>query len=626
MKTCLIFVLFASFSQIKAQKIPSLYEPRNIQAAYNNGTRNRNGQPGKNYWQNHGKYDITVTIMPPDRTVRGTERITYFNNSPDTLRYLVIKLFNNFHKPGAVRIFPADSNFLTSGVHIDSVALNGADQPWKDSRWTNTYHVMRLKKLLPPNDSLHLYFKWHYKVSKESDREGMIDSTTFYIAYFYPRVAVYDDYEGWDRNEFNGALEFYSDFNDYTLRVKAPANFIVWSTGTLVNPEDVLQPSYVRKLNESMYTGRIIHIVTPEDLATKNITAQKPVNTWRWKAGNIADMAFGISDHYDWDATSVVVDDATGRRASAQAAYNDTAADYHYVAGFARHALDWFSHNWPGIPYPYEKTTVFQGFSGMEYPMMVNCQSYSDTVLSKWVDEHEIAHTYMPFYMGINETDYGFMDEGWATTFELLIGRADQGKEKADSSYEYYRVLQWANSKSGDMDLPVIIPGTNLTTGMGINEYGKASLGYLAVKDILGDTLFKTCLQAYMQRWHGKHPDPWDFFYTFNDVSSRNLNWFWNNWFFSFNHIDLTLEGVTKTRKGFDITVKNTGGMDIPFDIKLLYADGTKEVIHVKPDLWKSGEREEKIGIETRKKLQAASIDNGLFLDADRFDNSWTGK
>ena len=156
------------------------------------------------------------------------------------------------------------------------------------------------------------------------------------------------------------------------------------------------------------------------------------MNSWHFTASNIPDMAFGLSDHYDWDARSVVVDDATHRRASVQAAYNDSAADFHQMVQFGRHSLDCLSHQWPGVPYPYEKTTEFQGGAGMEYPMMANDESYPDPAFAEFVAAHEIAHTYMPFYMGINETRYAFMDEGWATTFEYLINRVDMGVDKRD--------------------------------------------------------------------------------------------------------------------------------------------------------------------------------------------------
>src|SRR6476469_3201443 len=427
LRTCLLVTALSIGYYLSAQQ---LYMPRDIRHAFNAGTRTLNGQPGKEYWQNTGRYNITIAALPPDRTIRGSEQITYINNSPDTLRNLVFKLILNIHQPGAARFFPADTAYLTSGVHIDSFVVNGNAQPWPELQFFKTFAPVELQQPLVPHDSVHLSVKWHYDVSRKSGREGMIDSTTYYLAYFYPRVAVYDDYNGWDQNEFVDALEFYNDFNDYTFNVQVPKNYIVWATGTLLNPSTVLQPAYAAKLKKSMTTDELIHVATKEDVASKKVTAQNAVNTWQWKANNVTDIALGISDHFVWDASSVMVDDATKRRASVQAAYNDTAADFHYMVGFGRHSLDWFSHNWPGIPYPYEKTTIFQGYADMEYPMMVNDNTTSDTTFSKFVAEHEIAHTYMPFYMGINETQYGFMDEGWATTFEYLIGQSDLGPER----------------------------------------------------------------------------------------------------------------------------------------------------------------------------------------------------
>ncbi len=263
-------------------------------------------------------------------------------------------------------------------------------------------------------------------------------------------------------------------------------------------------------------------------------------------------MAFGLSDHYDWDAASVLVDDAAGRRASTQAAYNDDATDFHSMVQFARSALNFLSHQWPGVPYPYEKSTIFRGFADMEYPMMVNDNSNADTSFSRFVVAHEIAHTYFPFYMGINETRYGFMDEGWATTFEYLINQVDMGKPAAEKLYQQFRVAGWIRDPSPLEDLPIITPEDVLKgAAYGNNAYGKASLGYLAVKDLLGDAMFRKCLQAFIARWHGKHPIPWDFFNTFNDVSAENLNWFWRDWYFSNDYIDLAVAGVTHTARGY---------------------------------------------------------------------------
>jgi hypothetical protein len=289
----------------------------------------------------------------------------------------------------------------------------------------------------------------------------MIDSTSYFLAYFYPRVAVFDDYAGWDRMNFTDGKEFYSDFNDYKVTLQVPKNFIVWGTGTLQQPEKLLQPEYLKRYRESMSSDQTIRIVTKKTWK-KQVTLQSENNVWVFTASQIPDMAFGISDHYNWDGSSVVVDKKTGRRAAAYAAYDDKAKDFHYVSQFARHSLDWFSHNWPGVPYPYEKSTVFQGFADMEYPMMANNSSQEDTTFSRFVAEHEIAHTYMPFYMGINESRYGFMDEGWATALEYLIGTSDMGKEKASELFKMFRVRGWIGDPSQSQDVAIITPANDL--------------------------------------------------------------------------------------------------------------------------------------------------------------------
>ena len=617
----LIIIGYGSFGQ------SSLYIPRDVKEAYKKGTRSMDGRPGKNYWQNKGIYTINITAMPPDRNIKGSEQIAYTNNSSDTLRNPVIKLFLNIHKPGAPRDRGAGKDYLTSGVHIDSYTINGEQMKWQENPFLFTWQPIRLPHPLAPHESVQLSFDWHYEISLQSGREGMIDSTTYFLAYFYPRVAVYDDYNGWDRMNFTDGKEFYSDFNDYTVTIIAPKNYIVWGTGTLQNPATLLQPSIAERFNSSLTSDQIIHVATKAELEAKGVTAQNAVNSWQFKATNIPDMAFGLSDHFVWDAGSVIVDDATQRRASVQAAYNDTAKDYQKMVEYGKHSLDWLSHNWPGVPYPYEKTTIFQGFAGMEYPMMANDETYQDPVFSRFVAEHEIAHTYMPFYMGINETRYGFMDEGWATTFEILIGREDLGVEKAEKFYRQFRVNGWINTPSQEQDLPIITPGDNLNgPGLGNNEYGKASLGYLAMKDMLGDQLFKKCLHEYMTRWNGKHPIPWDFFYTFNDASGKDLNWFWNNWFFGNNYIDLAITGVARKNNSYNVSIENVGGMAAPVNIELNYKDGTKESFHQDPSIWEKDQKRVTVKIAASKEIRSVKLDGGIFMDADTTNNSWNAK
>jgi len=602
-----------------------LYVPRDVQQAYKKGTRSMDGKPGKNYWQNHGRYTISVTALPPDRTVKGVEQIVYTNNSPDTLKAPNMKLILNIHRPGVARFGTANPDYLTTGVQIDSFTANGTSIPWNNERAVNTDQRFKLPKPLAPHDSVKLDITWHYTISKESGREGMIDETSYYLAYFYPRVAVFDDYNGWDRLPFLDAQEFYNDFNDYNLSVTVPKNYLVWATGTLQNTKQVLQPEYAKRLEQSFTSDSTIHVATKEDLAKKQITAQNETNTWIWTATNISDVAVGLSDHYDWDAASAIVDSKTGRRASMQAAFQDSAADFHHSVQFGRNSLSWLSNNWPGVPYPFPKMTAFQGFADMEYPMMVNDSHQDDLQFAQFVQDHEIAHTYFPFYMGINESRYSFMDEGWATTFERLIGTAEVGKEAADKLYKAFRIEGYITDPSQAEDLPIIVPTSELRGGFGNNAYGKPSLSYFALKDMLGDDLFKKALHTYMDNWHGKHPIPWDYFNSMNSGSGKNLNWFFNNWFFTTNYIDIAVQKLTKANGSYTMDVKNIGGFAIPFDVNVTYTDGTTATFHQTPEVWHKNEKLANVNIKTGKTIKSAVLDGGIFMDADESNNKWDG-
>jgi hypothetical protein len=606
-----------AFVQVKAQ---TLYMPRDIQKAFKNETRSVDGRPGKKYWQNYGRYNINITAVPQNRTVKGTEQITYVNNSPDTLKRLNMKLILNIHKPGAARFGDAGADYLTPGIQFDSFLINGEAKKVASG---STNQLVGLGKPLMPHDSVKLDIGWHFEISKESGREGMIDSTTCYLAYFYPRVSVYDDYNGWDRLPFLDAQEFYNDFNDYTLHVTAPKNYVVWATGTLQNPNEVLQPEYAKRLQASFTSDSTIHVASAAELAAHKVTVQKEMNTWTWTANDISDMAVGISDHYVWDAASVVVDDATNRRASMQAAFLDNSEDFHHAVQNGRNSLGWLSHNWPGVPYPFPKMTSFQGFADMEYPMMVNDSHTNDVRFSQFVQDHEIAHTYFPFYMGINESRYAFMDEGWATTFELLIGTAEVGKEKAESLYKDFRVDRWIHDASTAEDQPVITPSSELRGGYGNNSYGKPSLSYFALKDMLGDELFKKALHGYMDRWHGKHPIPWDYFNSMSNITGKNLDWFFNNWFFTNYYNDLSLKSVTKASGGYTAAIKNIGGFVVPFNIKVTYADGSAESIHQTPAVWEKNQKQITVSLKTTKVVKSVTLDGGIFMDADESNNTW---
>ena len=615
-----ILLLFISESSVHAQQ---LYMPRNIEKAVKNGTRSMDGNPGKNYWQNEGKYDISVTLTPETKIISGTEKIVYTNNSPDTLHTIAIRFVNNFHKPLAPRAGYANPDILTTGLDIQSFSIDDEAYQINSKDW-GTVTSVRLKKPVLPHSSINLNIEWSYPLSKKSGREGQIDSTTFYCAYSYPRVSVYDDYNGWDMAPHVGGLEFYNDFNDYQLSVKVPKDYVVWATGDLLNANDVLQPGIAERLKKSYTSDDVIHVADFDEMQQHKITQQNEWNTWKFTANHITDVCFAASNNYVWDAASVLVDAKNNRRASVQAAYDDTAKDYHNYVKWSQNSLHFFSTQWPGVPYPFSKMTSFQGFADMEYPMMINDATTKDFKFSQLVQDHEIAHTYFPFYMGINETRYAYMDEGWATTYEYLIGLEEVGKAAADSFYKRFRITRYINDPSAEEDQPIISMSTQVSgAGYGNNAYGKASLSYLALKDLLGDATFKKALHYYMNAWHGKHPIPWDYFNCMSTGSGQNLNWFFNNWFFSNNYIDLKIDNVKKQNGSYNVFVQNVGGFAIPFDVKIIYDDGTTTSMHKSPAGWQKNQKEQLLKITTNKNIKSIELDGGIFMDYTPNDNVW---
>lgn len=616
-KFSLVLLLSISFTVLFAQE---LYMPRNIKVAYDKGTRSIDGKPGKNYWQNHGKYNMEITVNPDTKIVSGTERIDYTNNSKDTLKSITIRFVNNLHKPSAPRGSSVSDDFLSAGLAITSFAVNDEKYSQVTAKGWGTTGDVKLKTPILPGQKTKLNIDWNYPLSKESGREGQINPTTMYVAYSYPRVSVYDDYNGWDKLPHTDRQEFYNDFNDYVFSIKAPKNYVVYATGDLLNPDEVLQAEFSARLKKSYTSDEVIHIANAQELRDGKVTAQNEWNTWKFEVKNIVDVCFGLSSTYLWDAGSVVVDTKTNRRVSTQAAYDVKGTDFVNSVKFNNYALAWFSNNWPGVPYPFSKMTAFQGFADMEYPMMVNDSQTGDLTFAQLVQDHEIAHTYFPFYMGINETRYAFMDEGWATTLEYLIGIAEHGKEAADKFYKSFRVQRYINDKSTEEDQPIITMSTQLSgSGYGNNSYGKASLSYLALKDMLGDELFKTALHQYMDNWNGKHPIPWDYFNSMNAGAKQNLNWFFNNWFFSNNYIDLAITKVNANT----ISIKNEGGFAIPFDVVITYTDNTKQVLHQTPAIWKVNQKSTLISLANKKKLKSVELDGGIFMDASPKNNTW---
>ncbi|WP_243751705.1 M1 family metallopeptidase [Niastella caeni] len=592
--------------------------PRNLKTAYEKETRTNNGQPGSKYWQNTGNYAIDINFNPDTRLLTGKVDIEYINNSPNTLQQVVFKLYPNIYKKGSVRMMPVKPADITDGVRISSLQYNNTviDSSRISIDGTN---MMVPVSPLAPGGTMHFTIQYTYTLNKTSHiRTGEIEPGADFIAYFFPRIAVYDDVDGWNMAPYLGTQEFYNDFGNFNVAITVPVNYVVWATGDLANCNEVLTEKYCQRLQMAEKQDGIINIIDSSDLQQRDITRQNASNTWKFLAENVTDFAFAVSDHYMWKSTSLVVDAATKRRTRVDAVFNPAHKDYYEVVDFGRKTVWAMSYVFPRWPFPYSHISIVDGLDQMEYPMMVNDNPLESRVETIELVDHEVFHTMFPFYMGINETKYAWMDEGWATIGEWIISSI------IDSSIrDVYGVSGYERAAGTEQDAPI----TTLSTQMNgmpyfLTSYPKSGLGYLYVKDMLGDSLFTKALHYYIQQWRGKHPIPFDFFNCMNTGSGKNLNWFWKKWFIDGGVPDLSIKKVNKTNTGFNLTVECTGHKPVPVDVIINYADGSKESVHRSIAVWEKSNTVI-IALPAKKSVKTITLDGPYVPDVNRKDNVW---
>ncbi|WP_079472001.1 M1 family metallopeptidase [Chitinophaga ginsengisegetis] len=617
-KYCILWLLLAAFQQATAQA--PLYMPLTIKKAYNNQTRSYSGAPGARYWQNKAGYDIKVAFNPATNEVSGSEQIGYTNNSPDTLRAVNFKLFPNLFQKGAVRNMAVSPEDLTNGVVIKNMKVNGEAKPLPVTiRGTNM--PVSIPDLYP-GQSVQFNLDFSYTLNENTHiRTGVVDSGAYFIAYFFPRIAVYDDINGWDQIPYMGTQEFYNDFSDFRVAITVPGNYQVWATGDLKNTAAVYNDKYVQRIAAAEKSNDIIAVIDSTDMREGNITRRRGANTWQYEAANVTDFAFAISNHYCWNATSVEVDAATKRRTRVDVAFNPAHADFFDVVHYARATVDKMSHHFPKWPFPYSHETVFDGLDQMEYPMMVNDNPLADKAQTIELTDHEIFHTLFPFYMGTNETQYAWMDEGWATIGEWIISPL------IDSSIvDDYGMLPYNYIAGKQADLPIMTPSNQTTDAYVTNSYPKPALGYLYVKDMLGDTLFLKALHYYMSQWNGKHPQPYDFFYCMNTGAGRNMDWFWKSWFFDNGFPDLGITRVTQKGKQGTIEITSTGNKPVPVDVTIYFDDNSTAKLHRSITVWEKGNKTISLLFSSPKKIKKVTLGSTWAADINQRDNTYEVK
>ena len=615
-KILCIICLLASIAALAQVTLPI---PRNIQKTFDKNTRSTTGEPGKAYWQNRAEYDINAELNPATLFLKGNEKISYINNSPDTLREIVFKLYPNLFKKGAmamVKIVPED---LNDGMTIEKI-LSGTKEIG-NYRIDGTNMIVPIQPLAP-KQTLDLSISFHYTLNKSPNlRTGQIDANSAFVAYFFPRITVYDDIDGWNLHPYIGTQEFYNDFCHFKAAITVPKDFVVWATGDLKNAKDVLQNKYFDRLQLAEKSDVLSFIIDSADIAEGNVTTDNANNTWQFEADNVTDFVFATSNHYMWQSASIIVDSTTNRRTRTDAVFNPIHKDYYDVLQYNRETVKDMSFRFPKWPFPYPHITVFDGLDQMEYPMMVN-----DNPLEKFdaitTTDHEVFHTMFPFYMGINETKYGWMDEGWATIGEWLISPMIDSTIADD-----YGMKRYNDAAGNEEDLPITTISTQLNgNAFFLNSYVKPGLGYLYVKDYLGDELFTKALHFYISQWQGKHPMPFDFFNCMNTGSGKNLNWFWKKWFLDSGYPNLSISNVKKTEKKYNITIENKGSKPVPIDLTITFSDSTIQKEHRSIGVWENGNKYTTISFITKKKPVKIVLGSLYAADVDKADNVWVGK
>jgi Peptidase family M1 domain len=599
-------------------------EMRGFTAAVERGTRTRSGSPGPRYWQQFARYRLAAELDPASARLTGRGSVRYFNRSPDTLPDVWVHLHQNLFAPGAPRNEPVPP---TTGIELTAVVAQGAAiqavPPAQLGRSAGGYVIdatrlrIRLPRPLLPRDSVDLDFQWAFTVPPDgAPREGT-DGEMFMIAYWYPQMAVYDDVNGWQRDPYLGTSEFYMGYGDYDVEVTVPDGWLIGGTGTLTNAADVLSAETRARLDRARRSGDVVHVVADGDRGAGRATVrgQNRKLTWRFRAPNVRDFAFGTSDQYLWDATIATAGDADGNgrpdTTSIHTLYRPSRRQWAWdqSARYARHSIEYLSRFlWP---YAYPQMTAVDGVvscSGMEYPMVTCIGGPRDTLALYSVTVHEFAHMWFPMQVGSDEKRYAWQDEG-LTRFNQIQAMQEyfKGYDRLSISRNNYLAITRT-----DLEEPLMRHGDHYqygTPAYGIASYDKMALNLEMLRAMLGEETFMRAYREYGRRWLNKHPTPYDLWNTFEAVAGRDLDWFWRTWWYETWTLDHVLAGVRATAAGVEIDVEDRGMAFMPTPVAIARADGSVERAEVPAEIWLGGARRHTLRLRGSPAVTRVEID-----------------
>ena len=538
-----------------------------------NEYRTASGAPGPKYWQQRADYDIKCELDEPNLKLKGSETVTYYNNSPDVLTYIWLQLDENEHstvnnanyqnrstlgKQAATAAIDALQNQKIDNGFGD-IITKLTDATGKALKYTINKTMMRidLPAALKPGQKFIFNLDWNYKISDRMTFGGRGGYETlgddannlFTMAQWYPRLCVYSDFQGWQNHQFTSRGEFALAFGNFSVQVTVPADHVVLGTGQCQNYPQVLSAAQMARWNQAQNAKEPLEIVTLDEAvkAEKQKSAQK--KTWIFKAENVRDFAWTSSRKYIWDAMPAYVE---GKKIMCMSGYAKEAYGLYrkFSTKLVAHTIKSYSKF--SIPYPYPVAQSIEAANGMEYPMICfnNGRTQKDGTYSEstkigmlGVIIHEVGHNFFPMIVNSDERQWSWMDEGLNSFVEYLTEELydnkypSRGKGAANQIAAYMRLPK-------DQLEPIMTNSENIVN-FGPNAYTKPATGLNILREtIMGRELFDYSFKEYARRWAFKHPTPADLFRTMEDASGEDLDWFWRGWFYGIDPCDIAIDSV----------------------------------------------------------------------------------
>ena len=545
--------------------------------------RNASGAPGYRYWQQKVDYDVKARLDEPKRSVSGTQTVRYKNNSPDSLPYLWLLLDQNDYKHDSIAE-------MTNTVSGDKISLEEVRRAKRMQEWEGGFTISAVRdaagkplKFTVVDSLLRIdlpeavagnggetgfSIDWSFPMVENKvvggrsgyecfTQPGEDGNCIFEGAQWFPRLAVYSDYEGWHNKAFLGSGEFTLEFGDYKVALTVPSDHVVAATGVLQNPEAALNAAQRQRLEQAKSAAAPVYVVTPEEAAAAERGKAAGEKTWIFAASNVRDFGWASSRKFAWDALGVKQDYAEQPLVMAMSFFPKEARPLWdaYSTKSIAHTIDVYGRF--AFPYPYPVAQSVNGpVGGMEYPMITfngprpvkdkKTGNLTYTERAKYgligVVIHEIGHNWFPMIVNSDERQWTWMDEGLNTFLQF------QAERLWDKDYPARRgepkdIAEYMLSQN---QVPLMTQSDSVLQ-FGANGYGKPATALTILREtVLGRDLFDRAFREYAVRWRFKHPTPYDFFRTMEESSGVDLDWFWRGWFYGTDHVDIALDKVVK--------------------------------------------------------------------------------